>query len=166
MADQAPLASRMLLGAVAGLVGTAAMTSAMSRLHARLPPDERYPLPPRELVEPLAGPAAGDALVKDLTTAAHFGFGAGVAAIAAGVAPRMGLGGWTVLGPAVWAASYFGWAPALMGMKPADRHPLRRNALMAGVHLLWGAAAGAVLHELLLSRETMLASGPLRDRRD
>ena len=156
--------SPLLLGAIAGFVGTAAMTAAMSRLHRALPRDERYPLPPRELVEPLA-PTAPDGTVKDLALAAHFGFGAGAGALIAAAAPRLGPAGWSGAGVGVWALSYLGWAPLLMGMEWPHRHPARRNALMIGVHLVWGAVAGLTLQELSHARDTMLAVGPLKDRR-
>jgi hypothetical protein len=48
---QPSLETRLLLGALAGVVGTAAMTVAMRALHRRLPPQHRYPLPPREIVQ-------------------------------------------------------------------------------------------------------------------
>ena len=50
------LGSRLVIGAVAGIVGTMAMTAAMRRLHARLPAAERYPLTPREIVDSAAAP--------------------------------------------------------------------------------------------------------------
>src|SRR5688572_13093277 len=48
------LAGRLLIGAVAGFVGTMAMTAAMNRLHRRLPAREKYPLPPREIIDAAA----------------------------------------------------------------------------------------------------------------
>ena len=38
--------NRLLLGALAGLAGTVAMTAAMRAMHRHLPSPERYPLPP------------------------------------------------------------------------------------------------------------------------
>ena len=43
--------NRLLLGALAGIAGTFAMTAAARAMHRRLPPAERYPLPPREIFE-------------------------------------------------------------------------------------------------------------------
>src|SRR5687767_15180090 len=54
-----------IFGAIAGMVGTMAMTSTMRRLHKKLPPKQRYPLPPREIVDAVADPP-GEA-TKDLT---------------------------------------------------------------------------------------------------
>ena len=45
------LGSRLLIGGIAGFVGTLAMTSAMVRGHRRLPAEDRYPLTPREIVD-------------------------------------------------------------------------------------------------------------------
>src|SRR3546814_18504028 len=69
------LGSRLLLGALAGMAGTAAMTAAMNRLHQRLPPKDRYPLPPREITERMLG-SQSEAALKDKATAAHLGYGA------------------------------------------------------------------------------------------
>ena len=49
--DKLKLRSRLLIGGIAGFVGTMAMTAAMRRLHRRLPEKERYPLTPREIVD-------------------------------------------------------------------------------------------------------------------
>src|SRR5687768_11916905 len=84
--DRLKLGSRLLIGGIAGFVGTMAMTAAMRRLHRRLPEEERYPLTPREIVDsgskqiglPLAGEGA-----TDVTTAAHFAYGAAMGAMIA-----------------------------------------------------------------------------------
>jgi uncharacterized membrane protein YagU involved in acid resistance len=160
-----PIASRLLLGGLAGVVGTAAMTAAMSRLHRALPANERYPLPPREVVIS-AGLKRSDAglPVEDATLAAHFGFGAVMGAILALFRPRLGLSDGAAAGAAIWAGSYLGAFPVAGVLSSAARHPLRRNALMIGVHLVWGAVTAVTLRELRLSRVTMLAPGPLKDR--
>ena len=70
--DRLKLGTRLLIGGIAGIVGTLAMTAAMRRLHRRLPEEERYPLTPREIIDsgskqldvPLREAAA-----KDVTTA-------------------------------------------------------------------------------------------------
>jgi hypothetical protein len=78
-------------------------------------------------------------------------------------APRLNLAGGAAAGVLVWAASYFGWARAF-GMKPANEHPARRNAIMIGAHVVWGVVTAAAIRELVLARRTMLAPGPLKDR--
>ncbi len=161
------LPTRLLLGALAGLTGTAAMTACMARLHQRLPPEERYPLPPREVIGILGreGPGERREALGDWAVAAHFGFGAAVGALLAAARFPARPAPITAAGVAVWAASYFGWIPALGILEPAQRHPARRNALMAGVHLVWGAVTALTLRELQHARRTMFAPGPLKDRR-
>jgi hypothetical protein len=89
---QPSLETRLLLGALAGVVGTAAMTVAMRALHRRLPPQHRYPLPPREIVQEVLPEPAGHRIAEDhrqsLTMAAHFGYGAATAALYARPGPR------------------------------------------------------------------------------
>jgi len=161
------LRSRLLIGAIAGIAGTLAMTSAMARLHRRLPPAERYPLPPREIVETTAAKAGtplDDEAAKDATTAAHFAYGAAAGAAIGAATVRPGGGGGAAAGIAIWMASYLGWIPGTGILKPATIHPRRRNALMIGAHLVWGLATARAMRELVLARETMLRAGPLRDR--
>src|SRR3546814_1245925 len=118
------LGSRLLLGALAGMAGTAAMTAAMNRLHQRLPPKDRYPLPPREITERMLG-SQSEAALKDKATAAHFGYGAVTGALLAVIdpTPRPAFG--AVAGVATWIASYFGWIPAFGVLRSAETHPWR-----------------------------------------
>src|SRR3546814_13503039 len=73
-------AGRLALAALAGLAGTVLMTAAMKRLHRALPPSERYPLPPRELIDRAVPDRILDQLPEparqDLTTTAPFAYGA------------------------------------------------------------------------------------------
>src|SRR5919112_191040 len=113
--DRLKLTSRLLIGGIAGFVGTMAMTSAMRRLHRRLPEKERYPLTPREIVDsgskqlglPLAGEAA-----RDVTTTAHFAYGAACGAMIAAMNPDPKKRTGAAAGAAIWLASYMGWIPA------------------------------------------------------
>ena len=155
------LGSRLVLGAIAGFVGTMAMTSAMRRLHKRLPEHERYPLTPREIVDSAAAPS--DETARDLTLAAHFVYGAACGALLAAANPRPGKVQGAAAGAAVWLGSYMGWIPALGILKPATEHPARRNALMIAVHFVWGSATAAALTELTDARETIFAAGEDRD---
>src|SRR5690349_14929545 len=89
--DDLGFGSRLLIGGIAGFVGTMAMTAAMRRLHQKLPARERYPLPPREIVDSTAEKAGVDLpneAAKDLTTAAHFAYGAVVGAMIGALNPR------------------------------------------------------------------------------
>ena len=155
------LGSRLLVGAIAGLVGTMAMTSAMRRLHRRLPPRRRYPLPPREIVDVLAGPP-GEA-AKDLTIVAHFAYGAGCGALLGALNPRMKPLSGAAAGGAIWLASYMGWIPAAGILRPATGHPAPRNALMVAAHFAWGWSTAEAMRELVRARDTVFAQGPDRD---
>lgn len=164
--DRLKLRSRLLIGGIAGFVGTMAMTAAMRRLHRRLPAEERYPLTPREIVDSgskqLGLPIAGEA-AKDVTTVAHFAYGAACGAMIAAMNPDPKKRTGAAAGAAIWLASYMGWIPAVGTLEPATRHPARRNMLMIGVHLIWGAATAAAIRELREARETILKDGPDRD---
>jgi hypothetical protein len=155
---------RLLVGAVAGIVGTAAMSIAMQRLFERLPAHERYPLPPREIVERL-GSAAAEPGKRTQTLVAHVGFGAAAGALMALASPEAGPRQGSAAAIVVWLASYFGWVPALRALPPASAHPPRRNALMIAVHLLWGATTAATTRELGRFRDGAIAGGPCKDAR-
>lgn len=160
------IGTRLLLGAIAGAAGTLAMTSAMGRLHRRLPEKERYPLPPREIVESVASTILEkpeDETSRDLTMAAHFAYGAATGSLITAINPKIGPKTGAAAGVAVWLGSYMGWIPAAGILKPATVHPPRRNLLMIGAHLVWGASTALALKELRLARETMLRAGPNKD---
>jgi hypothetical protein len=156
-------ASRATLGAVAGYAATLAMTALMQRLHERLPQHERYPLTPREIIQTLA-PAKGENATATRTLLAHFAYGALTGAIYGLVSQRGGLASGALYGVGVWSASYLGWIPALKVLKPATQHPVRRNALMIGVHLVWGAVTAWGFSELIRSHRGAFAGGELKDR--
>lgn len=163
MSQQPPqLFSRMLLGAIAGATGTVAMTAAMNRMHAALPEEERYPLPPREITERVLidGP---DEAVMDAATVAHLAYGAAIGALIGGMRPGIGPGAGAAAGVGVWAASYFGWVPGFGVLEPADEHPPRRNALMIAAHLVWGGVTALALGSLIEARSTTLRAGPVLD---
>lgn len=65
---------RIIFGAVAGLCATMAMTMAMRRLYALLPPGERYPLPPAEILASVCG-STNDRAHTSRTVLAHFLYG-------------------------------------------------------------------------------------------
>lgn len=160
--DRIGLASRLVIGGIAGFVATMAMTSAMKRLHAKLPKKERYPLPPREITDAILDPPKEAA--PDLTIAAHFAYGAACGALIAAANPRPGKIGGAMAGGAVWIVSYMGWLPGFGVLAPATEHPLRRNLAMLGAHVTWGATAAQAMRELADARETVFAAGPEPDR--
>ena len=164
--EKLKLRSRILLGGIAGFAATLAMTAAMRRLHQRLPPTERYPLTPREIVDSTAAQTVGplpEEAAKDVTTLAHFAYGAAVGALIAALNPDPGKRTGTAAGIAVWLASYMGWIPAVGILEPATKHPARRNALMIAAHGVWGYATATALRELILARGTILAKGSDKD---
>lgn len=152
--------NRLLAGALAGGVGTYAMTMAKRCLFPKLPPAERYPLPPREItqdvVERVAGrEVADEELLLDATLASHFAYGAASGAVFAmlGLHEKHPVANGVAFGVAVWAVSYLGWLPAAGILTPATRHPPARNALMIAVHVVWGGVTGDAVARLLRSAE-------------
>jgi hypothetical protein len=123
------------------------MTAAMRQLHHRLPHRERYPLPPRLIMEQI-GSDKREQFQRTKTIAAHFAFGAAAGSLFAAISSRRELALGAGYGLLVWGASYFGWVPATGLLPPANRHPTRRNLLMAAVHLIWGTGLAAGLREL------------------
>src|SRR3712207_6458895 len=78
--------NRILLGALAGLAATAPMTLAMKLMHEQLPPEERYPLPPRQVTEGMAEKAGVNQQLDEeereaATWASHFAYGAACGAL-------------------------------------------------------------------------------------
>ena len=153
----------MLLGALAGVVGTAAMTAAMRALHRRLEPAERYPLPPREIVERVLPKRASEQTRRTSTIASHFGYGAGMGAVFALAPVDKGTLTGAAYGVLVWAGSYLGWIPSTNILMNATQHPLRRNLLMSGVHLVWGAVTALTLRELDRAQAEVFSQGEPRD---
>lgn len=163
-----------LAGMTAGFVATAPMTAAMALMHRMLPDDERYALPPREIVDSAAIAANAEAVtpgrlqhpsehrtglldvVEDeraaVALAAHFAFGA-LAGSAYGPIARTrpahpaltGAG----FGLMVWASQFLGVLPAVGVLSNAKDHPARRNALMIAAHVVWGASLGLVADRLV-----------------
>ena len=158
-----PASARILIGAIAGVVGTAAMTSAMLRLIDAYPRSERYPLPPREVVEAAQRRLGIAASAVDVTIAAHFAFGAAVGSALALVRPRPSAVAYAAGAVLVWAGSYLGLFPKLGLLTPATRHPARRNLLMVVAHLVWGSVAALTTRELMTARRTIFGGGELKD---
>jgi hypothetical protein len=145
---------RIMLGALAGLAATAPMTLAMKLMHEQLPPEENYPLPPRQVAEGMAEKAGVNEHLDEeereaATWASHFAYGAACGALYGALSgeriDRHPLLAGVGFGVAVWAGSYLGWLPAAGIIAPATEHPPRRNALMIAAHVVWGATTGAAL---------------------
>ena len=163
---QLGVGSRMLIGAIAGFAGTLAMTAAMRRMHEQLPRPERYPLTPREIIDSTADAVdvpLGNEAAKDVTTAAHFLYGAASGAVLGVANASLGPVAGGAAGVGVWLGSYMGWIPAVGLLKPANDHPPRRNLLMLAAHIVWGVATAKAMRELVEARETILETGPDKD---
>lgn len=115
-----------------------------------MPPQEQYPLPPREIVAVLAEKSG---LRRSLTPAqehavavmCHYGYGAAAGALYGALSPpgvSTPVHG-VAFGLALWATSYLGWLPAVGILRPATQHPPRRTALMIASHVVWGLALTA-----------------------
>ena len=164
--EKMKLSSRLLIGGIAGFAATLAMTAAMRRLHERLPAKEDYPLTPREIVDSSAAQAdlpVANETSRDVTTAAHFAYGALMGAIIAALNPDPGKRTGTAAGLAVWVASYMGWIPAVGILEPATKHPPRRNLLMIASHLVWGYSTAVALRELKSARRQIFDRGKAKD---
>ena len=156
----------LLLGAIAGLVGTAVMTAVIERLHSRLPISQRYPMPPREVTGAIVGetPSHKRKHVGELAIAAHFGFGAAAGVLLAALNPTGRPLPGVIIGIGVWAGSYFGWIPALRLLKPVSQHPTQRTVVMVAAHVVWGLATAVAMRELIGARHGMFAGGAMVDR--
>ena len=142
----------LLVGAAAGAAATLPMTLTMETLHALLPGEPARPLPPREVVDGATAKAGIDHKIseedkEELTLAAHFGYGAACGALFGLMAPRgpAAVAAGIAFGLGVWTSSYLGLLPALGIRHHAKHDPAPRSGLMITAHIVWGAAAGAIV---------------------
>ena len=154
-----------MLGGIAGVVGTAAMTETMRLMFTHLPATERYPLPPREITEIIATSQAkaSETVARTGTIAAHFAYGAAAGLIYGSLLRPAAVRSGAAYGVAVWAVSYLGWLPAARILKPAVEHPFRRNLLMIAAHLVWGGVTAATLRSLDLAQTSVFSGGANKD---
>jgi hypothetical protein len=137
--------SQLVLGALAGFAATLPMTIAMYWMHARLPSQERYPLPPRELSESLSSFGMP---TSTATLLYHFLYGAAAGSLYAAVSGNPAARSGALYAVAVWAGSYLGWIPAVRLLRPAPEHPARRNGVMITAHIVWGVCLAVGLGSL------------------
>ena len=153
----------VVVGTIAGVIATAAMTWSAAYMFRRLPEEERYPLPPREITESVMTPAAPQSSTLAWSVIAHSLFGAVCGGLSRlfPVASRWASSniGYAF---AIWTSSYFGWVPGFHILRPANFHPPRRNLLMIGAHAVWGLSLWASSKLLSYSLEPLRA-GPIRD---
>jgi hypothetical protein len=128
----------------------------MGAMHRALPPNEREPLPPRQITQNAAA-AAGVALGADeetreaATLAAHFGYGASAGSLYAPFAgstrlPPVVEG--ALYGMLVWGGSYLGILPGAGLYRSAKDETAGRNVLMMSAHLVWGASLGLLVNAI------------------
>jgi uncharacterized membrane protein YagU involved in acid resistance len=149
--------NRYLAGAIAGTLATVPMTWVMATLFRRLPQDDQYPLPPREITNEVTRRAGRRQNLSEgqhqlLSLTAHFSYGSLTGALyPAALYPRSlsravrGMPLYQALfgagyGVAIWAGSYMGWVPALRLLGPLTAQPAARRRLMICAHLVWGAS--------------------------
>jgi uncharacterized membrane protein YagU involved in acid resistance len=160
--DTAAVVRRAAAGSAAGFAATLPMSVAMELMHRRLPPQERYPLPPRQITASVAESAGLEPHLDEpqkftLTLLAHFGYGAAAGALYAPLAGRSPLPAplaGVIFGLVVWTTSYLGWLPAARILRPATEHPWRRNALMIAAHVVWGLSAALLVTALSRGRRS------------
>ena len=145
------IATALIVGGLAGLAATVPMTMAMTRIHRRLPWQQRYALPPRIITDRISDRAPVPATLlpskgPERALAAHFLFGGatgsayGLLTSTTSLKPTVTSG--VMYGLGIWTISYLGWVPAANLMPPATRQPRERNAMMIAAHIVWGAALG------------------------
>jgi putative membrane protein len=142
----------ILGGAVAGVVATGPMTVFMLVAHRFLPWHQRTSLPPKAITMDLLNRVnlkqhLNRKQRKRATWVAHVAYGTGVGATYGSFSraiplppPVKGV----IFALLVWAGSYLGWLPALDVSGSAPEQSLRRNVLMIGAHVVWGAVAGPI----------------------
>jgi F0F1-type ATP synthase assembly protein I len=146
-----------LAGTIAGFLATGPMTLAMNAMYRELPPEDKDPLPPRQITENAAAAVGVDLGTKEetrqaATLAAHFGYGATVGAMYGPLAGRTGLprvAEGMIYGAAIWGGSYFGLLPGVGLYRSANEEAPSRNALMLTAHLVWGASVGLIVGALV-----------------
>jgi uncharacterized membrane protein YagU involved in acid resistance len=148
---------KLFTGALAGFAATAPMSITMLVGWMLLPKREKYPLPPRLITEEITERVGlEDDMTENelvgLTIFSHFGYGAVFGSIYVALSERVPMHSTlkgALAGLAVWVGSYLGWLPALGILRPATRHPWRRNLLMILAHVVWGVTLGEVTRKLI-----------------
>lgn len=146
-------------GALAGAVGTAAMTLMMRKVAPKVIPEEMRPdeFVPKKVVE-WAEERAGrpHALPEDremgVAMGAHFTYGSGAGALYGIVrsqvdgipAPLAGM----MFGAALWAVGFEGWLPALGVQEATTDQPPKKWPMPIMAHLVYGTTT-ALAYEAL-----------------
>jgi uncharacterized membrane protein YagU involved in acid resistance len=157
--------NRNLSGLYSGLIATGPMTLFMMGAHEELPEGEKSPFPPAtlslELLDrALHRPSLSQNQQSALTVLSHFSYGSAAGVLYSqtfGRLPGPALARGVAYGAAFWAANYLGLSPMMRMRANAPEMPKRRNAMMFGAHLVWGAALGFAEDRLRRSGKEMLA---------
>jgi hypothetical protein len=151
----------LVRGSLAGLAATVPMSLAMRAGERFIPLHNKGHLPPRQITESVLAKLGLRKFLhrehrETAALLAHYGFGTaagallGLAANKSTSIPKPVVGAAT--GLAVWAASYIGWLPAANLRRNSAEEPTERNLQMIAAHLVWGAAAGALLEAMTSQR--------------
>jgi hypothetical protein len=128
------------------------MTLFMTAAQRYLPLHQRHSLPPKAITMDLLSRVNLKQRLnrkqrKRATWVAHVAYGTGVGAAYGTVSRAIPLPPAVkgiIFGMLVWAGSYLGWLPAFDVSGSAPDQPMRRNLLMIGAHVVWGAVAGPI----------------------
>lgn len=144
---QPKLLGRMAIGALAGLVGTLAVTAAMRRIgrHAGAESIDR------------ASDAPGPIKKRPSATELLYGAATGAALGAANIALGPVAGGTAGMG--VWLASYMGWLPGVGVGKPGRLHRARRNLMAGASYVAWGMVTSRTMREIGAAGALLTKSG-------
>lgn len=131
-----------VLGAVAGVAATAAMTAWLGAAQA-LGLLTRQP--PRIITEQTV-PIRSETGMTLATIVAHLSYGAAAGAVWGLLAPRRLSGpiAGAVYGAVLWVCSYEGWVPAAGILPPAHRDNRKRVVTMLTGHLVYGTVLGVL----------------------
>lgn len=141
-----------LQGAIAGFVGTLPMTIFMLITQRFLPKGQRYDLPPEIITKDIIERVhikqhMNKTQILAATTAAHFGYGAGMGMLYGILARRLpfnsALKG-ILFSVIIWAASYQMLLPVIGIKESAQSETTHRNLMMIVAHVIWGASTGFV----------------------
>lgn len=140
-----PVLSDIARGGLAGSAATVVMSAFMLAadkvgLMGRQPPEAIV-----RRVGELAGNEPEGKTADALASAMHVAFGAASGAAYALLPPsRHPVARGVLVGLGIYAGSYKGWVPAIGALPDAEDDRPDRQAVMAGVHVVFGAVLGAL----------------------
>jgi putative membrane protein len=145
-----------LRGALAGFVGTLPMTIFMLSTQRFLPKGQRYDLPPEIITRDVTEKAhikqhMNKAQILAVTTASHFGYGAGMGMLYGILARRLPFNSvlkGILFSVIVWVVSYQMLLPVIGIRESAQRETTHRNLMMIAAHIVWGASTGLAADSL------------------